>query len=166
MTGGADGLSRLTPGALLDALGQCCKAGRFGDEEVPGDHRSVRGCFLRGDDRGEKDHRHAFEFRVELELRGQVAGIDFRHHHVEKDEVGLKVASRLEGVAGVVFSAHRVGTGAFEVHFYRACDAGFVVDERMRLVFMVWFCLLVGIWIVTRTPPSVRLARWSVPPWS
>jgi len=109
--------SRVLPfGALLDALRQCCKAGRFGDEEVPSDHRSVRGCFLPGDDRGEKDHRHRFQFRVELELRGQVAAIDLRHHRVEKDEVGVKVASRLEGAAGVVFgctpSRHRSVRGS------------------------------------------------------
>jgi len=62
-------------GEFLDAAGQRCEAGRFGDEELPGDHRSARSRFLRGDKRSEKDYWDAFQIRVELHLRGQVATI-------------------------------------------------------------------------------------------
>jgi len=68
---------------------------------VPGNHLSVCGCFLLGNDCGEEDNRYAFETPVGPDLRGQVAAVDLRHHDIEKDEVGLETARRLQSAVGV-----------------------------------------------------------------
>ena len=97
---------------------------------MPGNHLSVCGCFLLGNDRGEEDNGYAFKTPVGPDLRGQVAAVDLRHHDIEKDEVGLETARRLQGAVGVVLRANRVSAGALQVQLHRAGDARFVVDDE------------------------------------
>ncbi len=56
--------------------------------------------------------------------------VHLRHHHVEENQVRLKLPRRGQRLEGLILRAHRVVAGAFEVHLHGPRDAGLVINDE------------------------------------
>ena len=120
---------------LLDALGDGLEAHGLRDEGEAADHVPA---FFFGHDGGEENDGDVVQERVGADLLGDIAAVDFRHHHIEEDDVRRKIARGEPGLGAVVFLLHDEAPGLFERELEEVGEARFVIDYKDALFCFVW----------------------------
>lgn len=122
--------SNWLPSILVDTAKQFRQAYWFREiHSRTGNHSMPAGAHIRSK-RGQKDNRSIAQLRIKVDASRYFAPIHVRHHHVEQDQVRVKLTRYRQYPSRDIHGPNVVKQSAFEVEFETSRHCGFVIDNE------------------------------------